>query len=198
VVVWEIELESALGWVQAMATARMALQTFNREKHGRLFFNICGEHSEVNPVEGYPAQGTERQRRRSMAELQQKARALANEIRIANERMRLLQQESRAGTWEMDLSDETFSFSWKAARILGVQARPMSLAELLLVLPYSGDCDSFVEALHRAHKGLKEFVTEFHVANAGECRVVSIRGKTFYNGGQPLILGVVSDITAAS
>ena len=98
----------------------------------------------------------------------------------------------------MDLTDETFSFSWKAARILGVQSRPMSLVESLLVLPYSGDRDSFSEALHRARKGSKEFVTEFHVADAGESPMVSIRGKTFYNGGQPLILGVVSDITAAS
>ena len=58
----------------------------------------------------------------------------------------------RAGTWEMDLNEELFSFSSQAAGILGVQPQALRLTELLQCMGYSGDRDAFLEALHRARK----------------------------------------------
>jgi hypothetical protein len=98
----------------------------------------------------------------------------------------------------MDLNEELFSFSSQSAGILGVQPQALRLTELVQCMGYSGDRDAFLEALHRARKGTKLFVTEFRIADSGQSRVISIRGKTFYNGGQPLILGVLSDITSAA
>ncbi len=100
---------------------------FDRLEHRQLFFSICGEHTHVNPAESYPVHGSDMQRRRSVARLQQKARALENEIRIGQERVQLLQQVTRAGTWELDIiNDVVFIFLCcrKAAGISRVQPRP--------------------------------------------------------------------------
>ncbi|HZU42715.1 MAG TPA: MEDS domain-containing protein [Terriglobales bacterium] len=171
------------------------LADFQQEKDRRHFFNICGEHTEVNPAEGYPAQGNERQRRRAVAGLQRENRALRNEIRLSQQRILLLQGASQAGTWEMDVLDETFSFSSKTARMLGLPCGDVSLVSFLAVMRYSGDRDNFLECLKRARTGRKEFVAEFRIDRNGETRLLSIRGKTYYNHGQPVILGILSDVT---
>jgi PAS domain-containing protein len=168
---------------------------FDQDKHRKLFFNICGEHSDVNPTEDYPSTGSERQRRRKVAHLQQKTRALANEIRLSQERILLLQSAAGVGTWEMDLLDDTLSFSSKAAGMLGLQAGCIPLSQFVAVMPYSGDRDRLVASLKRARTGRKEFVTEFRMSLGDQARVFSIRGKTAYNDGQPLVLGVLSDVT---
>ncbi len=168
---------------------------FDQEKHRKLFFNICGEHSQVNPAEGYPEHGSERQQRRRVASLQQKTRALANEIRLSQERILLLQNAAGVGTWEMDLLDETLSFSSKAAHMLRLQAGCLPLSKFLAVMPYSGDRDRLLGSLKRARTGRKEFVTEFRMSLDSETHVFSIRGKTVYNDDQPLVLGVLSDVT---
>jgi len=171
------------------------LASFEHEKDRRHFFNICGEHSDVNPAEGYPAHANERRRRRAVAGLQRENRVLRNEIRLSQERVLLLQGASQAGTWEMDVLDETFSFSSKTARMLGLPCGDVGLASFLEVMRYSGDRDNFVECLKRARTGRKEFVAEFRIHRDGETRLLSIRGKTYYNHGQPVILGIVSDVT---
>ncbi len=173
------------------------LAGFDREKHRQLFFTICGEHSQVNPAEGYPEHGSERQRRRNVASLQQKTRALANEIRLSQERILLLQNAAGVGTWEMDLLDETLSFSSKAAHMLRLQAGCIPLSQFLAVMPYSGDRDRLLGALKRARTGHKQFVTEFRMSVGSDTHVFSIRGKTVYNGDQPLVLGILSDVTPA-
>ena len=171
------------------------LADFQHEKDRRHFFNICGEHTDVNPAEGYPAHANERRRRRAVAGLQRENRVLRNEIRLSQERVLLLQGASHAGTWEMDVLDETFSFSSKTAKMLGLPCGDVSLASFLDVMRYSGDRDNFLECLKRARTGRKEFVAEFRIHRGGETRLLSIRGKTYYNHGQPVMLGVVSDVT---
>jgi PAS domain-containing protein len=171
------------------------LDAFDRLGHRRLFFSICGEHSEINPAESYPAKGSEEQRRHSAARLQQKARALQQEIQISQERLLLLQTVSGSGTWELDLIDDTMSFSSTAAKLLGLAATQIPLARMLDLMFYSGDREAVVSGLQRARKGRKEFVTRFRISREGETRLLDIRGKTFYNGGLPLVLGVLSDVT---
>ena len=61
-------------------------------------------------------------------------------------------------------------------------------------MPYSGDRDRVLASLKRASTGRKEFVTEFRMSVGAELTCFSVRGKTVYNDGQPLVLGV-SDVT---
>ena len=69
------------------------------------------------------------------------------------------------------------------------------MSQFAAVMPYSGDRDRLLASLKRACTGRKEFVTEFRMSLGEEARVFSIRGKTAYNYGQPLVLGVLSDVT---
>jgi len=53
---------------------------FDREHHGDALSRICAEHSHVIPAESYTALINEKDRLRTIAQLQQKAQALENEI----------------------------------------------------------------------------------------------------------------------
>lgn len=168
------------------------MSAFECEEHRKLFFSICGEHSAVNPLENHQHQSSE-QRRRHVAMLEGRTRPLEAEIRLVQERLLLLQGDVPGGTWEMDLTEETVSLSHRAAKILHSSATQLRLSELLAFVHYSGDRDRLVDALRRiSTKRCKEFVTEFRFPPS---RVLSIRGKAVYNGGQPLVLGVISDVT---
>ncbi|HEY6352375.1 MAG TPA: hypothetical protein VI636_23505 [Candidatus Angelobacter sp.] len=164
-------------------------------EHRRLFFSICGEHSQVNPAESYPAHGSEKQRRRSVTRLQQRAKALETEIQISQQRILLLQNVTNAGTWEMDVQEETFSFSSTAARMLRLQSGRIPLSQLLGLMYYSGDRDAFLAGLQQARTGRRQFEAAFRVRRGEKTRVLQIHGRTFYNAGFPLILGVLSDVT---
>jgi PAS domain-containing protein len=169
---------------------------FDRLEHRQLFFSICGEHTEVNPAESYPSQGSDMQRRRSAARLQQKAKALENEIRIGQERVQLLQQVTKAGTWELDIVNDVFSFSSAAAKLLGFPSSSrVRLGELMDLMYYSGDRETVFANLESAQRHRKDFKTTFRVRQGDGTRIVAMQGKTFYNGGSPLMLGVLSDVT---
>jgi signal transduction histidine kinase len=56
------------------------MSDFNREEDAGLLLKICNEHSAVIPTEGYMALGSEDQRLRGIAQLQQKAKALETEV----------------------------------------------------------------------------------------------------------------------
>ncbi len=168
---------------------------FDRLEHRQLFFSICGEHSDVNPAEGYPMHGSDMQRR-SAAKLQQKAKALENEIRIGQERVQLLQQVTRAGTWELDIVNDTFSFSSAAAKLLGFSSSSrVRLGQLMDLMYYSGDRETMFASLQAAQRHRKDFKTTFRVRQGDGTRIVTMQGRTFYNSGSPLMLGVLSDVT---
>jgi hypothetical protein len=60
---------------------------------------------------------------------------------------------------------------------------------------YSGDRETVFASLQAAQRHRKDFKTTFRVRQGDGTRIVAIQGKTFYNGGSPLMLGVLSDIT---
>jgi len=174
------------------------ISVFDRLEHRQLFFGICGEHTDVNPTEGYPTTRSEQQRRRSAARLQQKARALEAEIRIGKERLRLLQQATQAGTWELDIESDVFSFSSAAAKLLGFPySSRVRLGELMDLMYYSGDREAVSANLQTAQRHRKDFKVAFRVSRGDDTRIILMQGKTFYNGGAPLMLGVLSDGTPA-
>jgi PAS domain-containing protein len=174
------------------------ISAFDRLEHRQLFFSICGEHTHVNPAESYPAQGSETQRRRNVARLQQKTKALETEIRISQERVQLLQRVTKAGTWELDIVNDTFSFSSAAAKLLGFEfSSRVRLGQLMDLMYYSGDRESVFAQLQGAQRHRKDFAATFRVRQGEETRIIAIQGKTFYNGGVPIMLGVLSDVTPA-
>ncbi|HSK42814.1 MAG TPA: MEDS domain-containing protein [Candidatus Binatia bacterium] len=173
-----------------------SIGAFDRLEHRQLFFSICGEHSQVNPAESYPEHGSDKQRRRSMARLQQKATALENEIRIGQERVQLLQQVTRAGTWELDIVNDVFSFSSAAAKLLGFPSSSrVRVGQLMDLMYYSGDREAVLASLQAAQRHRSVFKATFRVRHGDGTRIVAIHGKTFYNSGSPLMLGVLSDVT---
>jgi PAS domain-containing protein len=174
------------------------ISVFDRLEHRQLFFGICGEHTGVNPAESYPANGSEKQRRRSAARLQQKTKALEAEIRIGQERLRLLQHATKAGTWELDIESDVFSFSSAAAKLLGFPSSSrVRLGELMDLMYYSGDREAVSARLQTAQRHRKDFKVAFRVRRGNDTRIILMQGKTFYNGGAPLMLGVLSDGTPA-
>lgn len=175
------------------------ISAFDRMEHRQHFFNICGEHTHVNPAESYPAQGSEKQRRRRVARLQQKTQALKTEIRISQERVLLLQKVARAGTWELDIVNDTFSFSSAGAKLLGFGfSGHVRLGQLMDLMYYSGDRDAVFSHLQAAQHHCKDFATTFRVRRGEDTRIIAIQGKTFYNSGTPIMLGVLSDVTPAA
>jgi PAS domain-containing protein len=173
------------------------ISIFDRLQDRQLFFGICGEHTDVNPVETYPVHGSDMQRR-SMVRLQQKTKALENEIRIGQERVRLLQRVTKAGTWELDIESDVFLFSSAAAKLLGFPSSSrVRLGELMDLMYYSGDREVVFAKLQAAQRHRKDFKVAFRVRRGDDTRIILMQGKTFYNSGAPLMLGVLSDGTPA-
>jgi PAS domain-containing protein len=173
------------------------LDLFSRSEHRQMFFNICGEHTHVNPAEGYPQHGNGNQRSRSMARLHQKTRVLENEIRLSQERVLLLQNATKAGTWELDIANDTLSLSSTAQQLLNIPSGRVPLSCLLRQMYYSGDRDAVSAGLEQAQRGRRNFAVTFRIRDGEAIRLLEIRGKTFYNAGSPIMLGVLLDVTPA-
>jgi PAS domain S-box-containing protein len=172
------------------------LDAFNRSEHSSRFFNICGEHTHVNAGESYQSQPGEQPRRRTVARLQTRTRAMDNEIRLSQERLLLLQDASQAGTWEMDPFSGTFSFSSAAAKLLGIKSRRLLPdSEFLNLIHYSADRDAVTAALRHLQRGRRNLAAGFRLMNDDGARILEIRGKTAYNAGSPIVLGVLIDVT---
>jgi PAS domain-containing protein len=108
----------------------------------------------------------------------------------------LLQKVTKAGTWELDIESDVFSFSSTAAKLLGFPfSNRVRLAELMDLMYYSGDREMVFAKLQSAQRHRKDFKVAFRVRQNDDTRIIVMQGKTFYNGGTPLMLGVISDGT---
>jgi PAS domain-containing protein len=169
------------------------MESFSRQTHRRDFASICAHHLEVIPAESYSALTKEGERRRTVARLQQKLQALETEIRLSEERAVILQAAAGLGIWELDLIDDSISLSAKAQQMLGAEQRSLDLPELLSMMPDAADRDGFKAALHKARTGRKRFAAQFRIARKNRIALLSSEGKTLYNSGQPLVVGVLKD-----
>lgn len=173
------------------------LEDFNRTEHIGQVFSICGEHTHVNPSDNYHSNGNGHRAGHMLSPVQVKTRALENEIRLSQERLSLLQDATEAGTWEMDPFSETFSLSSTAAKLLGIKSgRVLLQSEFLNLIHYSADRDAVAAALRQLHRGRRNFAAAFRLMNHESTRILEIRGKTAYNAGSPVVLGVLIDVTA--
>src|SRR4029077_164722 len=115
---------------------------------------------------------------------------------IGQDRMQLLQMVTRAGTWELDITNDVFSFSSAAAKLLGFPGSSrVRLSQLIDLMYYSGDRETVFASLQAAQRHRSNFKITFRVRHGESTRIVAMQGKTFYNNGTPLMLGVLSDAT---
>jgi signal transduction histidine kinase len=95
------------------------MSSFCREEHGDLLLKICAEHSAVIPGESYTALASEDERLRGVAQLQQKAAALENEVlerRMVEEKLRRSQS-----ALESLVEQRTAALRQLSSRLLNLQ-----------------------------------------------------------------------------
>ena len=98
---------------------------FNNERHIEPFLKMCGEHSAVVPSESYLGLGSEDERLRSIAHLEQRAHALEKELglRESEERFRLLVEAVQDyAIFMLDPQGKVSSWNKGAERLKGYQA----------------------------------------------------------------------------
>lgn len=96
-----------------------SMSGFDRERHGEKFLQICSEHSDVIPVESYSKLVDEKQRLRSISELQQKALALESEIESRKQVEEALRRTKTQ--LEETVEHRTASLHQLSARLLTLQ-----------------------------------------------------------------------------
>jgi PAS domain S-box-containing protein len=125
-------------------------------------------------------------------------KAAEAELRMKQEHLLLTQKAAKIGTWELDMEDEFLTISEEFAEITGLPAHVSRIrySDFLGRLFLSGDRKKTQEALQQALRRKKEFSIELRVKRPdGSVRLVSNRGKVFYNQGRPVVLGVLVDLT---
>src|SRR5437868_1968077 len=173
------------------------MDAFQRPQHGPAFLEVCSQHAEVIPAESYSNLSSGNERHRMVARLQQRAQALEAEVRLGEQRCSFFEDMTGAASWELDLVEDTLMLSARAQQLLGLASRErVPLAELYRAMYYSADQQAFATALKRARTGRKEFTVNFRVRqDGGKSTLLSAQGKTFFNSGQPLLVGILTDLT---
>jgi PAS domain S-box-containing protein len=126
---------------------------------------------------------------------------LANQIaerRKTEENLQLTLDAAEMGIWELDLSDNRMRCSPRHDRIFGNATSPSSFDLTTLIDRFvPEDRPKVLAAFERARAtGAVEFEHRICRANDNAVRWVNVKGRTFYEGGQPLrVTGVTADIT---
>ena len=118
-------------------------------------------------------------------------------LRMKQEHLLLTQKAAKIGTWELDTESEYLTVSPEFAEIMGrsAQASRLRYSDFLDSLFLSSDREKTEEALQQSLRKNKEFITEVRLKRPdGSVRLVSNRGKVFYNQGKPVVLGALVDI----
>jgi len=119
-------------------------------------------------------------------------------LRLKQEHMQLAQRAAGIASWELDVEAEELTISQEFAEIIGLPAYVSRLRydDFLNALFVSSDRNAAQSAMQQALRGKKEFSVELRLRRPdGSVRLVSSRGKGFYNQGRPLVLGVLVDLT---
>jgi PAS domain S-box-containing protein len=127
-------------------------------------------------------------------------RRTEQQLRLKQEHLLLTQKAAKIGSWELDLQEEELSISAEFAEIIGLPAYVSRLryTDFLNSLFVSSDREAAQAALKKAIHGGKDFSVQLRLRRLdGAVRIVSNRGKVFYNQGTPTVLGVLVDITPA-
>jgi PAS domain-containing protein len=121
---------------------------------------------------------------------------METQIQLGEEHVRLMELVAGVGRWEMDLDDHSISLSPAAQRMLGMDSASIALEELLSRISSQQDRKALLEAVKRARTGRKQFDLEIRVKRGSQPRVLRTYGRTLFNAGNPLLLGVVRESTS--
>lgn len=140
-----------------------------------------------------------RSRQYEIRDYSQQLREAEADLRLNDLRLKLTQGIARIGSWELDIDTDRYIWSAEALEILGrphaTISTPGEFHALMYVL---SDRQNAERAINDAIRKNKDFEFHFRVQrDDGEFRWIAARGKPFYNLGQPLVIGVVFDITTA-
>src|ERR1051326_6278481 len=92
-----------------------------------------------------------------------------------------------------------FHFLRLPQQLLGFSSSSrIRLGQLMDLMYYYGDREDVFAKLQKAQRHSKDFKTTFRLRQGDSTRIVAMQGKTFYNAGSPLMLGVISDVTATA
>lgn len=133
-----------------------------------------------------------------LRELQQALLKSQEQLRVNEERLRLTQRAAGVGSWELYLDRDEFIWTDEVFTILGLspeRSRP-TVKTLLSLMFVSSDRDGMQRALKLSRTRQKDLIAEFRIRDdAGETRWIAARGRTYFNQGQSVILGVLMDVT---
>lgn len=108
------------------------IHSFGHERDAELLMKVCGEHSAVIPTEGYTSLVNEDDRRRTVVQLQQKARALETEVA---EHKRLRQElELRVQSRTAELQSKNLQLREEVRRREGAEISLRTLTSQLLLI----------------------------------------------------------------
>lgn len=174
------------------------MKCFGRKRDAQNFLEVCEQHVDVIPAESYSALPGGTERNRTIARLQQRAQAIEAEFRRGEEQLDLVESVAGVARMEVDLDDDSVALSAGAQRMFGIGSNLVSLQHLLSSFKYSGDRNAFELAINRARTGRKQFEMEFRIARDSVVSVVNLHGRTFFNGGSPVLIGVLREMSASA
>jgi two-component system, sensor histidine kinase PdtaS len=118
-------------------------------------------------------------------------------LRYNNEKLRLSQEASRAGTWDWDIVHETFDWSPELLKVFGVDANVTVDLEFLMEHVHPEDRETLAKNIQDV-LGLKiEKFNDFRIILPNqEIRWIRATGKTYYEGDRAVrMTGLCMDIT---
>lgn len=119
-------------------------------------------------------------------------------LRNAEERLRLVYQTSKIGSWQLDADSEVLSVTPQFTEIVGLpNLSEITLAQFLNTMFVDSDRTRFQTNLEQALKKAGELQLELRIRRENKVRLVLVSGKAFYNKGQVTMLGLLFDITAS-
>lgn len=153
--------------------------------HGQRYYSTRAHPSPDGGIIAYIADITARRRAEAA-------------LRLKQEHLQMAQRAAGIASWELDVESEELTISPEFAEIIGLPAYVSRLRyqDFLNALFVSTDRSNAQAAMQKALRGTKEFAVELRLKRPdGSVRIVSNRGKGFYNQGKPLVLGVLVDLT---
>jgi PAS domain S-box-containing protein len=117
-------------------------------------------------------------------------------LRKVQEHQRLVYRASQIGTWEWNVDSDLILTSTEVVKMLALPAGgQISRAQFEATIFYDSDRQLFENTLRKALRTNKEFKIEFRIRGADGVRWLLATGKSFFNRGSTIILGVLIDIT---
>ncbi len=124
------------------------------------------------------------------------ARQYKHRLRLEEERLRLTRTVAKVAPWQYDPLAETFEWSSEVFDLFGGTSPGVTLESFLSLMSYSSDREGAFAALTNCTRRRKDCEFVFRLVRPdGEVKLISARGRPFYNQGNTILLGMFIDMT---